>query len=309
LGQSLGIDAIPLKTCNWNCVYCQLGRTRPLENVRRDYYPGEDILHEVERAIRAHPSGGIDWITFVGSGEPLLQESIGWLIRRIKQMTRLPLAVITNGSLLHLPEVRRELAPADAVLPSLDAGTPALYRRINRPHPQLTFDLLIQGLTAFGREYQGKLWVEVMLVSGVNDTVQALGDLAAVLDKIRPHRVHLNLPTRPPAETWVRPPREAGLMRASSILGSIADVVHPAEGSFDLSGYRNIEQAVMEILTRHPMRQDELERTLAQWSPLRVNEALAVLSSCGKTKTVERHGALFWVSASCHHHDRIGPKE
>lgn len=123
LGQSLGIDTIPLKTCNWNCVYCQLGRTQPLVNERKGYYPSEEILAEVREALEAHKPGEIDWVTFVGSGEPLLHARIGRLIQQVKGMTELPVAVITNGSLLYLLEVRQELVSADAVLPTLDAGT------------------------------------------------------------------------------------------------------------------------------------------------------------------------------------------
>jgi wyosine [tRNA(Phe)-imidazoG37] synthetase (radical SAM superfamily) len=114
LGRSLGIDTIPLKTCNWNCVYCQLGRSVPLVNQRRNYFLTEAILAEVQLALAAHRSGEIDWITFVGSGEPTLHAGIGLLIRQVKALTDLPVAVITNGALLHLPEVRAELIAADA---------------------------------------------------------------------------------------------------------------------------------------------------------------------------------------------------
>jgi wyosine [tRNA(Phe)-imidazoG37] synthetase (radical SAM superfamily) len=123
LGQSLGIDTIPLKTCNWNCVYCQLGRTRPLTNRRKDYFPVQEIISDVRQALSAHQPGEIDWVTFVGSGEPLLHTHMGHLVRQVNALTDLPIAVITNGSLLYLPEVRRELSAADAVLPTLDAGS------------------------------------------------------------------------------------------------------------------------------------------------------------------------------------------
>jgi wyosine [tRNA(Phe)-imidazoG37] synthetase (radical SAM superfamily) len=189
----LGIDTIPLKTCNWNCVYCQLGRTQPLVNERKEYYPAEEILAETQEALRAHRPGEINWVTFVGSGEPLLHTSMGWLIRQVKNITDLPVAVITNGSLLYLPDVRQELVAADAVLPTLDAGTADLYHKINRPYPKLTFEQLVEGLIAFREEYRGKLWVEVMLVQGLNDTPQALRDIASVLQMIKPDAVHISL--------------------------------------------------------------------------------------------------------------------
>lgn len=303
LGKSLGIDTIPLKTCNWNCVYCQLGRSRPLLNERKEYYPPKAILAEVQEALAAHTHGEIDWVTFVGSGEPTLHASIGWLIRRVKDLTDLPIAVITNGSLLYLPEVRRDLSLADAILPSLDAGTADLYRKINRPHPQATFERLVEGLIAFRNEYQGKLWIEVMLVKGLNDGEQAIKNIVAVLSQIQPDEVHINLPTRPPVETWVQPADRDGLMRATAIIGGIAKVVHPAEGDFDLSGYDNLADAVLAIITRHPMSQDQLERTLARWAPGEVQEVLAGLKASGKAQVVERHRKLFWIAAPAYFPD------
>ncbi len=300
LGQSLGIDTIPLKTCNWNCVYCQLGRTKPVINERKDYYPPEEILEEVRGALTSHKPGEIDWVTFVGSGEPTLHAGIGWLIRQVKGITDLRVAVITNGALLYMPEVRQGLLPADAVLPSLDAGTAKLYRQINRPHSEVTFERLLEGLTAFRRVYKGKLWIEVMLVQDLNDTEEALKAIAAALDQIEPDEVHINLPTRPPVETWVKPPDEEGLMRASAILGDIAKVVHPAEGAFDLSSYDNVLDAIVGIITRHPMRQEELERTLSQWMPERVEQSLAALDASGRAQMVERFGVRFWIATPSH---------
>ena len=298
LGQSLGIDPIPLKTCNWNCVYCQLGRTMPVVNNRIYYHSPKNILEEVKRALKEHDPGEIDWVTFVGSGEPTLHIGIGWMIREVKALTDIPVAVITNGALLHLPSVREELSVADAVLPSQDAGTAELYRRINRPHPEITFERHLRGLIAFRREYEGALWPEVMLVRGLNDTEEALGEIADAFRQIQPDEVHINLPARPPAEAWVQPPDEEGLMRASAILGDIARVVYPVEGIFDLSGYENVIDAVIAIITRHPMREDELERTLARWAPGEVNQALAKLESGGQAQTIERYGVRFWGASS-----------
>ncbi len=313
LGQSLGIDTIPLKTCNWNCVYCQLGRTVPLTNERLEYLPRNEILAEVEQVLAAHKPGEIDWVTFVGSGEPTLHVGMGWLIQKVKELTdtstgsahRLPVAVITNGALLYLPEVREELAAADAVLPSLDAGNARLYRKINRPHPDITFERLVDGLVAFRKEYQGLLWVEVMLVQGLNDSEEALREIVAVLERIQPDEVHINLPTRPPAETWVQPPDEEGLMRALAILGEIARVVHPAEGSFDLAGSENVVDAIVGIITRHPMHEDELRRTLEKWMPGQVDEALEQLASSGQAQVVERYGARFWSASPAHYPEKI----
>jgi wyosine [tRNA(Phe)-imidazoG37] synthetase (radical SAM superfamily) len=312
LGQSLGIDTIPLKTCNWNCVYCQLGRTVPLTQERREYCPRADILVEVSAALARHQRGEIDWVTFVGSGEPSLHVGLGWLIRQVKALTPAPIAVITNGSLLYRPEVRDELAAADAVLPTLDAGTARLYRVINRPHPAATFRRLVEGLIAFRRQYTGRLWLEVMLVRGLNDTPPALQEIAAILRRVRPDAVHLNVPTRPPAETWVQPPDDDGLRRAQAILGDSACVVSPAEGAFDLGG-QNVIDAIVGIITRHPLREVELRRTLEQWAPGQVDQALAALESSGRAQRVERYGVRFWSAAPARYPDeahsrRTAPK-
>ena len=298
LGQSLGVDPIPFKTCNWNCVYCQLGRTSPLTNVRRNYYPPEAIVAQVSAALEAHPPGEIDWVTFVGSGEPTLHASLGWMIRQVKGLASIPVAVITNGSLLYQTEVREELTAADAVLPTLDAGNEKLYRTINRPHPSLTFNSLVEGLIAFRSVYTGRLWLEVMLVRGLNDTEESLRELAALVKRINPDEVHINLPIRPPAEPWVKPPEEEGLMRATALLGDIAHIIHPAEGVFDLSGYANVVDAVVGVITRHPMREEELLRTLNRWTPAEVQQALADLSAHGGARVIVRYGRRFWTAAA-----------
>jgi wyosine [tRNA(Phe)-imidazoG37] synthetase (radical SAM superfamily) len=300
LGQSLGIDPIPHKTCNWNCVYCQLGRTKPVVNQRASFFPPTEIVAEIEEAVAAHDPGEIEWLTFVGSGEPTLHEGIGWMIRKVKTFSSIPVAVITNGALLHLPGVREELSMADAVLPNLDAGTEDLYRKINRPHPAISFEQHLHGLVKFSREYRGILWPETMLMRGVNDTEEALRDLAEVFRQIAPDKVHLNLPTRPPVEAWVQPPDDEGLMRAMAIIGSAAQIVHPIEGIFDLSGHTNIVDAVMGIISRHPMREVELHRTLALWAPDEVTEALAALESSGRAQVIERYGVCFWSTAAAH---------
>ena len=214
LGQSLGIDPVPLKTCNWNCVYCQLGRSVPMTNERKDYYPPEEIWEDVRVFLDDPQRPPVDWISIVGSGEPLLMKSLGWLIGQIKEATDIPLAVITNGSLFFMPEIRREVLAVDAILPSVDTGSAELYKKLNRPHPQITFERCRDGLIALREEYKGQLWPEVVLVHGLNDTPQALEDIASLLSTFGPDQIHLNIPQRPPAEGWVGLPAGEDVERA-----------------------------------------------------------------------------------------------
>ncbi len=297
LGQSLGIDPVPTKTCNFNCVFCQLGRTEHLTKERGEFFQAEEIVEQVEAALASRPKSTVDWVTFIASGETCLHSRLGWMIDEVRKLTSLPLAVVTNGSLLYRPEVRHALAAADAVLPRLDAGTSALYRRINRPHPGFTFEHHVDGLIKFRRSYTGRLWLEIMLVGGENDSEQALQDIAAVVGKIEPDEIHISLPTRPPAETWVRPPQRHVVLKALNILGNKARVIPPTEGDFELEAGENVVEAVLGIIARHPMSQNELENCLARWSPEGVQEALAKLEADGRITVVAHLGSRFWTTS------------
>jgi wyosine [tRNA(Phe)-imidazoG37] synthetase (radical SAM superfamily) len=305
LGQSLGIDPVPFKTCNWNCVYCQLGRTSPFTLQRREYVPRTEILEQVQEALAVHQPGEIDWITFVGSGETCLHSELGWLINAVKQEAEIPVAVITNGSLLYLPEVRHELQAADAILPSLDAASERLYRKINRPHHSLKVEMLIDGLKAFRAEYQGQLWVEVMLIKGLNDGTPDLQALAAVLDEIGADEIHILLPTRPPAEPWVEPPDEVTLHHAQLILGKHSRLVTETSGTFDLSSERSAVEALLSILTRHPMCESNLLAALEKWLPGKGAKTLEGLRSTGRVQVITRHGQLFWSVAQAHYTEEM----
>jgi wyosine [tRNA(Phe)-imidazoG37] synthetase (radical SAM superfamily) len=298
LGRSLGVDPVPSKACNWNCVYCQLGFTAPLVSKRRRYVPADEVVAEVRESLEAHGESGIDWVTFVGSGETALHADLGAMIRAVKRMTQLPVAVITNGSLLSEREVREELSAADAVLPSLDAGTEELYLRINRPMPGWTHARLVDGLAEFRRSYRGRLWLEVMLLSGLNDSEDALHDLAACVRRIDPDEVHLNVPTRPPAEPWVEPADEKGLERAAAILGDVARVVPPAVGTFDLKGCADAVEAILQVIRRHPMSEEEVLRSLARWPDAQIRDTLERLAASGRAQVVRRGGRRFWCAAS-----------
>ncbi len=296
-GQSLGVDPIPFKTCNYNCVYCQLGRTTPVTHERKDFFPLKDILTELRAALVAHRPGEIDYVTFVGQGEPLLCASLGRLIRIVRAMTQTPIAVITNGSLMSSAAVREEVGVADVVIPSLDAADQATFRRIARPWHKLQITEIIEGMAAFRDIFRGQLWIEVMLVRGLNDTEPVLLDLARALRSIRPDQVHVNTPVRPPAEAWVKPPTSEGLMRAVSILGEVATVLTPAQGSIELARDMPPEDAVVEIIRRHPIREQELFKTLACFGSERVKATLAALEEGERARRQSYRGQVFWEYA------------
>lgn len=299
LGQSLGVDPVPLKTCNWNCVYCQLGRSVQLETERRVYVPTELIVEELQAFFAQPEPPPVDWISFVGSGEPTLHRELGVLIRAAKSLRRAPVAVLTNGTLLSDAEVRRDLAEADLVMPTLSAADPKLHLRIHRPHPSLTFERHVEGLKAFRREFNGRLWIEVMLLRGVNDDATHLTRLAALIRAIGADEVQITLPTRPPAEPWVEPPDAEGLMAAVAILGQDLVLGHPHLNCYRLAadtpaGYA---EALWATIRRHPMSEAQVAEALANCGPDVVAEVMRLLETDVRLRRIERHGVCFWVDA------------
>ncbi len=294
LGQSLGVDPIPFKTCNYNCVYCQLGRTRPVTNERKDFFPREEILGEVRAALEARALGEVDYVTFVGQGEPTLCASLGWLIRGVKELGAVPVAVITNGALLCRQDVREELQAADVVMPTLDAADRATFSKVNRPWPRFSIEEIIEGMGDFREMYDGQLWLEVMLVKGLNDGEEALLSIRDALRRICPEQVQINVPVRPPAEKWVEIPDEEALMRAVAILGEAVKVIEPYEGSFDFSGFETVADAVLAIIRRHPMREVRLVETLGRYTSEEVHSTLATLESSGQARRRIYRGQAFW---------------
>lgn len=318
LGRSLGVDPTPppllsaegrvssheslrqAKTCNWNCAYCQLGRTRGLTRFRVRPFPPNELLEELREALGEARVGSIDWLTFVGSGEPTLNLDIGLFIHEAKRLCRRPVAVITNGSLLDDSEVAEALLEADAVLPTLDAGDPALFRRINRPPSEFTWRRQVEGLVSFRSVYKGRLWIEVMLIDGVNDGEASLCRIADAIREIRPDAVHLLLPTRPPAEPWVRASSDEGIDRARRILGSVAPVLLPdfRRGRFSTDGEESAFAAVEAILARHPMSEVELLDTLRQGGIADAASSLEALMLSGRMEREEYKGLAYYRLSS-----------
>ena len=295
LGYSLGIDTVPSKTCNWNCVYCQLGRTHPLTNERKEFIPVDIILTELRDRLAEIDHHTFDWITFVASGEGTLHRHIGKLIREVKQLSDRPVAVITNGSLLSRAVVREELALADAVLPTLDAGDATLFQRINRPHRGLTFEQHVAGIEAFARmKERGRLWIEVMLIAGLNDTEPALQQLAALLTRIDPDEIHLTTPSRCPVEPWVRSPTPESLQRAQAILGAKASLAPPFK---ETSITTLADGDLPSIVIRHPLRLTDLPGLFAGWPQEQIDALVVRLLTEGRIQQVKRDGVFFLVGA------------
>lgn len=255
LGLSLGISPIPKKTCNYSCIYCQLGRTNHLTNTRRLFFPVEEIIAEFEEIL----ASGVDFdvVTIVGEGEPTLYLGLGELISEIKQRTVRPLAVITNGALLYDPALRTELYNADIVLPTLDGYDEGSFRKINRPHGRLHFEQVKQGLEVFGEEYEGQLWIEIMLIAGVNDDDESLRKYSKLFKSIRYDRLYLNTPVRPPAESDVQAVGPEKMHRAIDVLGGISIDSLESEGFH--SEITDDYEAILSIIKRHPMNQYEIE--------------------------------------------------
>lgn len=198
LGYSLGVDIIPHKLCTFDCIYCQIGKTTNKDNKRRSFFNQEDIVAETLEVIEE--TKNIDYISFSGSGEPTLNSDLGFIINKLKENTEIPVAVITNGSLLYQEEVRLDLLSADLIMPSLDAASDDIYRYINRPHSTIPLSAIIEGLKSFRRQFSGKIWLEIMLIKNINDSREELDKIKDVINYLEVDKVQLNTISRPPSE-------------------------------------------------------------------------------------------------------------
>lgn len=262
LGLSLGVDIVPFKTCTFNCVYCQLGKTARLSGRRGRFFPEPEILAQIRTALDRSPQ--IDHITFSGSGEPTLNTAIGKLIRKIKAMTDIPVVVLTNSSLLTRRSVRQALLAADIVIPSLDAARAASFRRVNRPLASLKIGEIIRGLEAFRREFKGRLWLEIMLVKGINDSPADIRALKKAIAGIKPDRIQLNTVVRPPAETWARPLSQRSLQKIKKEFGEKAEVIADTRRRRREPAGRNLSEAILAMAARRPVTLSDITSSLGR---------------------------------------------
>jgi len=260
LGRSLGVDLVPLKTCTYDCIYCQLGRTTDRTICRKPYIPGKAVIRQLEEKLSSL-SEMPDYITFSGSGEPTLNSEIGWVIGQINGLTKIPIAVLTNGSLLHLESVRRVLREADLVIPSLDAGNARLFQMINRPHTSLNFSQVLQGMEAFRRDFGGAIWLEIMVCGGMNDGKKEIRQIRDLIRRIGPDRVQLNTVYRPPAEDFALPLAFERLEEIRQEFGDQAEIIPESDLPFGKKTVPYKEEILM-LLRRRPCTAEDLSQAL-----------------------------------------------
>lgn len=248
LGRSLGVDLVPFKTCTYDCIYCQLGRTTDKTVERRKWAPLAEVLAELKQKLASRP----DYITLSGSGEPTLYSQTSELIDGIKAITDVPVAVLTNGSLLWQPEVRAQLARADLVVPSLDAGSEAVFRAVNRPHPDISFEQMLEGLKEFRKEYKGQYWLEIFLLAGYNAMAAEVDKLAELVRQIKPDRVQLNTATRPTAEDYAVMVDRQTMEDLAARFDPPAEVIADYSGVHRQADFQAGRESVLEMLRRRP---------------------------------------------------------
>jgi len=250
LGFSLGVDVVPYKTCTLDCIYCQLGRTTQKTIERKPYTQKDSVCEEVQEALNKKQR--IDYITFSGSGEPTLNSDIGALIREVKKITTVPVVVLTNGTLLFREDVQKDLAEADVVMPSLDAASNVMFRKINRPHDVLNLDSIIRGLKRFRKMYKGRIWLEVMLIKKFNDNTEELSRIKSAISDIHPDRVYLNTVVRPPAEIYAKPLSREEMAAVKNILDKSCEVITEFHGQM-VGEVQNVEDSIVEMAKRRPV--------------------------------------------------------
>jgi len=249
LGKSLGIDLIPYKTCSYNCIYCQLGSTTHQTTERKEYVPTDEVIKELEQKLAENVS--IDFLTFSGSGEPTLHSDIGKIIRRLKEITSLPVAVLTNGSLLFQKKVREDLLGADVILPTLSSVNPESFKRIHRPHPSLNLEEIIQGIIDLRKEFKGEIWLEVFLVQGINDSEEEMQALKKVIAEISPEKIQLNTSVRIPAEEYSLTVPDERMEKLAEILGEQAEVISDFDKA-EIEEQKAGREEILAYLARRP---------------------------------------------------------
>ncbi len=267
LGQSLGINNVPAKTCSYGCVYCQVGRTNLMQIRRQFLYEPEEVFDVVQDKVKKTLAAGerIDYLSFVPDGEATLDVNLGREIDMLRVL-KIDIAVITNGSIIDDPDVQHELVRADLVSLKVDAVREGAWRRVDRPHGRLDLDSILEGMLTFSKMYDGRLLTETLLVHGTNDGEDDVTATADFIAKLRPEVAYISIPTRPPSEDWVRPPDEDVINRAYQIfvdrVENVECLLGMESGSFGYSG--NVEQDILGVAAVHPMHESAVRELLAR---------------------------------------------
>ncbi len=296
LGMSLGVDIVPYKVCTFNCIYCECGPTTNCTIERKEYVSFKEVTIEIKQFLNSHPYP--DYITFSGAGEPTLNVHIGDIISYIKtNFPGLPIAVLTNGSLLSDDEVRNELKHADVILPSLDAASQSVFEKINRPHSHICIENYIKGLVKLRKEYPGEIWLEVMIIPGYNDNVGNLLSIEDAILKIKPDKIQLNTLDRPGTADGLRAAKWQELQQIIELWGlDNVDVIASMPERKNIKSYRmDIESAILKTITRRPCTLDDLNKILGIHNN-EINKYLCVLEEEGKIRTMRAERGLFYLT-------------
>lgn len=296
LGRSLGVNNVPMKTCSYSCVYCQLGATERTRIERQTFYAPGAIVSAVKARVEALRKRGVglDYVSFVPDGEPTLDAELGEEMERLRPLG-VPIAVMTNASLLWRTDVRDDLRKADWVSLKVDAAREDVWRKHNRPHPRLSFADVLDGVRRFAAEFQGTLVTETMLVRGSNDADDLVAATADFVASLKPHTAYLGVPTRPPGEPWVEAPGELALTRARAAFEVRIENVAVLSGYAEprLASTGDVAADLLSITAVHPLRQVEVDALLsdAHGSPAVVEE----LVRRGVLRELWHNGQRFYV--------------
>lgn len=294
LGRSLGIDLVPFKTCTYDCIYGQLGRTTCKTVERKAWVPLEQVLDQLRGRLATRP----DYITLSGSGEPTLFTPLDRVVDGIRGVTDIPIAVLTNGSLLGDSAVQRELRQADLVVPSLDAGNETTFRLVNRPHEAISFEQLLAGLVSFRRGFRGQYWLEVLLVDPYTTSERELADIRHCVELIRPDRVQLNTVTRPPAEGYARPVSAAWLAEVASTFQPPAEVIAEHQTGGEEPSPSCGREEILALLRRRPCTAADIAAGLGM-HPAEVVKLVESLCGEGLVESCRVSGKLHYRVAAC----------
>lgn len=292
LGFSLGIDIIPRKICTFDCIYCQIGKTTNHEIKRKSFFNKHEIVEEIINKVRQ--ASHIDHVTFSGSGEPTLNSDIGWMIEEIKKNIDIPVAVITNGSLLNDKEIRDNLCMADVVLPSLDAASEDIFRYINRPHSLIELSTIIEGMKKFRNVYKGNIWLEIMLIKNVNDSIEELGRLKNVVKYLGVEKVQLNTVIRPPADRTTGRINSEELNEISKYFGHGCEVICNFEKEVENNEENDWSEMVLDILRRRSLTLDDIVK-ITGTPEHTVKSTLATMENERKIKQLHSEDCVYYI--------------